>query len=148
MFEIINKSGKKRILKSLEQYGIEKIDYLLISTGKRLRAFSGIISKNELLVLLKNLNVDSVGLNFASLDDGIRLSLDAVHLLQNKINKKVVEIDDGQAEHWFRGMNLTLPEEIKDKGFIILKNKDDFIGVGKSTGKTILNYLPKERRIR
>ncbi len=148
MIEIINKSGKKRILKSLEEYGIERVDYLLLSSGKKIRAFSGIISRDELLVILKNINVDSIGLNFASLDNGVRLSLDAVHLLQDKLNKKIVEIDDRQAEHWFKGMNLSLLKEIEDKGFIILKNGDDFIGVGKSTGKTILNFLPKERRIK
>jgi NOL1/NOP2/fmu family ribosome biogenesis protein len=34
------------------------------------------------------------------------------------------------------------------KGFKILKFKDDFIGCGKSTGREIKNFLPKERRIK
>lgn len=157
MFElkILDKSKKKVILHKLENYGISKLNYLFLQTNSKLRIFSGILSKDELLTWMRNLRVDNIGLYFASLEDGLRMSIDAVHLLGSQINKNILEIDDIQAENWFHGHELSIDELKKtckldglEEGFIILKNKDDFIGVGKLSKAKILNYMPKERRIK
>lgn len=146
-FEILDKADKKRVLQDL-QYGIERIDYLLIKAGHRLRIFSGMLSKNELIDWLRNIKIDNIGLYFASLEEGLRMNIDAVHLLSKQINQNIAEVSDEQAERWFRG-NEIQAENIKAKeGFIILKNKRDFIGVGKLSKTKILNFLPKERRIK
>lgn len=148
--EILNKAVKKKFLNELEAYGITKLDYLLLKVGSRLRIFSGMLSKDELIRLIKTLNVDNLGLYFASLKEGFRLSLDAVHILREQIKNKILELSDEEAEKWFRGINLEISNipNVNQGEFLILKNKSDFIGIGKFTGSKILNFLPKERRIR
>lgn len=153
-FEFFEKQDKKRILKELSDYGIEKIPYLIIKWGKRLRMFSGNIDKGTIISLMRELNVDSIGLYFASLENGLRLSTDAVHILSKQITKGILEIDNPQAEQWFRGKSTELNERQKKeiesfKGkFVILKNGNDFIGVGKKSFYGISNFMPKERRIK
>ena len=56
-----------------------------------------------------------------------------------------MEINDSQAEDWFKGNDLDIKAE---SAFKILKNNDEFIGCGKSTGDRITNFVPKERRIK
>jgi len=34
-----------------------------------------------------------------------------------------------------------------DKRYAILKNNNDFLGCGKSTGEKIINTIPRERRV-
>lgn len=151
-FEILDKADKKRVLQDLQQYGIERIDYLLIRAGHRLRIFSGMLSKNELIDWLRNIKIDNIGLYFASLQDGLRMNIDAVHLLSQQIKNNILEVSDAEAEKWFRGDEISLDninyEKNLEEGFIILKNREDFIGVGKLSNTKILNFLPKERRIK
>lgn len=157
MFElkILDKSKKKTILNELENYGIGKLNYLFLRTNSKLRIFSGLISKDELLAWMRDIRVDNIGLYFASLENGLRMSLDAVHLLAAQVSKNILEIDDIQAEKWFHGHELSIDELKKTceldglkEGFIIIKNKGDFIGVGKLSRTKILNFMPKERRIK
>ena len=146
--QIIHSAEKKKILEQLEsQFGINKLPYLLLQFGKeKIRAFSGSLSSQELLILDKNLRIETVGLYFAKQqEDGLRLSLDALHFLKNQITKNILDINNEQAESWFRGEDLLIKT---DKGFKILKNTEDFIGCGKSTGEKITNFMPKERRVK
>ena len=100
----------------------------------------------------------------------IRLSLDALHLLKNQITKNIIEITKEQKDNWFRGEDILVnnknqtkeietsknlgalgkEEEEKfgkeERGFRVIKYKDDLIGTGKLTEGRITNYLPKERR--
>ena len=147
---VLDKADKKKSLQELAPYGIESLDYLLIHAGHRLRIFSGLLSKHELIRLMQSVHVDNLGLYFASLKEGFRLHLDAVHLLKEQLKERIVILNDNSAAQWFRGEPLDVTENLSfPKGsFVLLKNGDDFIGIGKFTGDKILNFLPKERLIR
>ena len=148
--KVLDKADKKRILEEMEPYGVEKLNYLLIKAGHRIRIFSGNISKKELIWLFHNVRIDNLGLYLASLKDGFRLNLDSVHILKHDIKGKLLEVNDEDSEKWFRGENLEA-ENVKDfkaGEFLLIKNSGDFIGSGKFTGSKILNFLPKERLIR
>jgi len=153
-FEVLDKEKKKKILKNLEVYGIENLPYLIIKWGKRFRIFTGSIDKESIFTLFKELNVDSIGLYFASDEKGFRLSTDAMHLLSSQIKNGIIEVDEEQAEQWFLGNEILLNEEQKKEAesfngeFLILRNKEDLIGVGKKSLKGIANFLPKERRVK
>jgi NOL1/NOP2/fmu family ribosome biogenesis protein len=73
------------------------------------------------------------------------LTFDALSIFKNQITKNIIEIDDKNAEEWLRGNDLQIKS---DRGFKILKNNNEFIGCGKSTGEKITNFVPKERRIK
>src|SRR4030042_6448003 len=146
--KILRSSEKKRILKQLnEQFGIEKMLHLLLRFGKeKIRAFSGSLSADELITLDTYLRVESAGVYIAKQqEDGIRLTVDGVSLFKEQITKNILELTEEKAQEWFKGQDLLIQ---LDKNFKILKYKDELIGCGKSTGERIVNFMPKERRIK
>lgn len=146
--KFIKSSEKRQILKELnEQFGISELPYLLFWTGsEKIRAFSGSLSKDEIMTLKSIVPVELIGSYLLKKESDWRLSLDATILLKNQISKNIIEISDEQSEAWIRGFDLNIKYE--DKCSIIIKHGNDFIGCGKSNGEKIFNYVPKERRIR
>ncbi len=145
----IKSSEKKRIAKQLNaQFGIEKIPYLLIESGKeKIRAFSGNLSKEEIMQLTKTTLIETIGAYFINRSNELRLTIDAIHLLKDQITKNIVEINDIQINEWLKGNNIIVNNNIQT-GPVILKYKDELVCYGKSDGLKILNYLPKERRVK
>jgi len=142
------KSNEKRdILKQLnEQFGIEELNYLLIESGReKLRAFSGTLSKDEISKINQITNIELIGTYFIKKEGELRLSFDAPLILRNQIKNNMIEINDSQFEAWIRGNDIQIDSAV---GIYIVKYKDDFIGCGKSNGKTLFNFVPKDRRLK
>lgn len=147
-YKFIKSSEKKDILKELnEQFGITEIPYLLIESGKeKIRAFSGSLSKEEIMKIGEIANVEGVGFYFLKKEEtGIRPSFEGLIMLKEQITKNILDIDDKQLEQWIRGhdLEITVPQ-----GVYAIRCKSDFFGCGKSNGIKIFNYVPKERRIK
>jgi NOL1/NOP2/fmu family ribosome biogenesis protein len=146
--EIIHSSEKKQILKQLnEQFGIEQVPQALLKFGKeKIRMYSGNLTADELKVLDNTLRIENIGLYFIKKENELlRINLDALTVLNNQIKKNILDINDEQTKQWFMGQDL----EIKsDNAYKILRNNNQFIGCGKSTGDRIVNFMPKERRIK
>ena len=145
--KILNKSEKNKIIEKLEKYGINKIPYLLIQTGReKIRAFSGNLSKEEIIILNRLINIESIGLYFAKFHGtDLRLSIDACHILKSQINKKIIKLTDKQAQEYLEGKTVEIKQKLKND-FYILKHNLDILGMAKITENIIKNYLPKERR--
>ncbi|MFA5174213.1 MAG: hypothetical protein WC438_03455 [Candidatus Pacearchaeota archaeon] len=144
----LSSSDKKNILKQLnEQYGITEIPYLLLQFGQeKIRIYSGNLSKEELGLLDNNLRIENIGAYLLTQQqDGLRLSFDAVQLFRNQITKNILEINNQQTLEWLKGFDLDIKT---DKNFKVIKNNNEFLGIGKSTGEKITNFIPKERRIK
>jgi len=145
----IKSSEKKKIVEQLNsQFGIEQLNYLLIETGKeKIRAFSGTLSKEEILELAKIANIEIIGLYSINKEheNDLRLTLDALHLLKDQISKNIIEINSDQFHKWIRGHDLDITTQ---KGAVIIKYMNDFVGCGKSNSEKIFNYVPKDRRLR
>ena len=147
--EILKKTEKEKIREQLEkQFGISKLPYLFTKNSKdKIRGFTGNLSKEEILRLARETNMEVLGLYlFKDEKDGIRLSIDACHALKDEIKKNIIELNDAQALEWFKGHDLDIKSD--DKGYKILKYKDDFIGCGKLSQSRLVNFVPKERRIK
>lgn len=147
----LTRAEKNKILEQLnEQFGIEKLPYLLVKLGKdKIRAYSGSLSREELSALARAVNIELAGIYLCRIEQGnVRISHDSVSLLKNQISKNIIELSDSEADNWLHGQDIELPSEIKEKGFVILKHKEYIIGTGKSNGKIIFNFVPKERRIK
>ena len=139
---------KKEIEQQLnERFGIQELNFMLIETGReKIRGFSGSFTKEELIDLSESINIELLGTYLIKTEGDLRLSFDALHLLQDQITKNIFEINDQQYELWMRGHDLM---DVKtEKGTLVIKYKNDFIGCGKSNGEKISNYVPKERRLR
>ncbi|MDP6845980.1 MAG: hypothetical protein QF460_03425 [Candidatus Nanoarchaeia archaeon] len=144
------KSGeKKRLLKELqEQFGIEKLDsWILVETGKKkIRGFSGNMTREEIKELSEISNLELLGTYLVRKETNVlRLGFDATQILKDKIKKNIFELDDSQLDSWMNGNNLN---EKVEKGIYVLRHADDFVGCGISNGEKIINFVPKERRIR
>ena len=145
---ILSPAERKKVLKKLnELYGVEKLNYLLLKFGKdKLRLYSGSLTQDDLYKLKHTLRLENVGIYFAREDrDEIRLTFDSLFLFENEIRKNILDIDDEQLKEWMKGNELAISG---DKGFVIIRNKGNLYGTGKSTGEKITNYVPRERRIR
>ena len=148
-FQILNKKEKEKIIEKLgEQFGISEIPYMLIQTGKeKLRISSINLSLDEIKKLSQIVNIEIIGLYFATIvNDEIRLSIDATHIFKQQITKNIVEITDKEKDEWLRGQDLQ--RKNIERGFAIIKYKDDFLGTGKLSQDKIGNFVPKERRIK
>jgi NOL1/NOP2/fmu family ribosome biogenesis protein len=151
---IITKQEKEKIIESLKYYGINEVPLVLIETSPgRIRGYSGEINEEDIKNIGEIATIEVAGLYmFNNFDGEIRLSIDAIHLLKGQITKNIIEIDDKEAEEWMKGQDLILTDELKqrlkkeEKGFKIIKNKEDFLGCCKLLDNRIVNYLPKERR--
>ena len=76
--------------------------------------------------------------------ENIRLSFDATSVLGVKEN--ILEVSDEQALEWLKGQDIQSNEDLK--GVIAIKNKGNFLGVGKAGQGRITNFVPKDRRLR
>ncbi|MEM4279871.1 MAG: hypothetical protein QXP28_05490 [Archaeoglobaceae archaeon] len=87
----------------------------------------------------------SEGLYFGKIEkDGLRLSIEGSFIVGRVAKKGVVKIGEEEAMKWLRGEDLEIPY----RGYCILKWRDYFLGCGKGNGKKILNFVPKDRRLR
>jgi NOL1/NOP2/fmu family ribosome biogenesis protein len=139
---------KRRIIEELNaQFGISELPFLLIETGKeKVRGFTGHLSKEEIMQIGKLAPVEGIGA-YLLRKEGVewRLSFDALHLLKEQITKNIFEINEQQLNEWIRGNDLDIQAPA---GILVISYKGDFIGSAKSTGTKLLNYVPKERRLR
>ena len=144
----LNSQEKKKVLAELEEiYGLKDLPSLLIETGKKkIRGFSGDLTKEELIELSKIVHIELIGMYLISKKDDVpRINFDAISLLKEQIIKSIVEIDLGQLNKWIRGYDLDIMVE---RGVVILKCGDELVGLGKSNGEKIFNYIPKERKLK
>jgi NOL1/NOP2/fmu family ribosome biogenesis protein len=147
-YKFVRSAEKKKMISELsDRFGITDVPYLLIESGtEKVRAFSGSLSKEEILALAEMARVEGVGFYFLKKEiTGIRLSFDATQVLKDQITKNIVDIDEKQFQMWIRGYDL----EIKmPRGVYVIRHKGDFLGCGKSNEEKIFNHVPKERRIK
>jgi len=155
--QILDKTKKKKFIERVSYLGVEKFNYLLISSGaEKIRAYSGSLSVDEIIRIWTEMRVESIGLYFGKeVGQETRLTVDAMHLLKDQITKNIVELEKEQEHQWFLGKDIQLTEEqkitYKDmKGFVAVRSQGDFVGTGKlSDNKALLsNFLPKERRVK
>lgn len=161
IFQFIDKSKKKKFIDGISNFGISKIDDILIKWGsERIRDYSGTLSREDFGALVAITPIEGIGLYVGrdSIDKktGVheyRLSLDSVHLWKDKINDSILDLDEDQEKEWFLGNDIALRiEQVNSlSGFVVIRSmKDkDFIGIGKLGANNILyNFLPKERRVK
>ena len=144
--KILNSREIKEIYAMIEgQWGAKlKLDYGFLKNSKN-RIF--IISNDISKIDLSKLRLNSVGMYFCEIDSkGIRLSIEGSQLVGQKAIKNIVELNEDETKKWFKGEDLE--KECRDCiGFVILKNKNDFLGTGKYSNGRILNYVGKSRRV-
>jgi len=106
-----------------------------------------IISRDLAKVDTSKLRINVAGLYFADIsDNSVRLSIEGSQIIGPKCTKNTITLDEKQAQEWLRGVDVDI--DYADKGFVLMKYEDDFVGSGKAVEKKILNYVPKNRRLK
>lgn len=144
-FKILNKKESSRILDRIkEQFGIKelKLDYGFIESKEKIY----IISKSLGKIDYKQLRINNIGLYFCSLEkNGIRLSIEGSQLIGKKATRNVIDIMDEELVYWMNGESLVRKNVF---GYVLIKHNNDFLGCGYAKDGLIINYIPKERRIK
>jgi len=147
--KILNTKEKHKIEDKLdEQFGIKKIPGILIRRGaEKLFLFTGDFHVSKIHQLENEIPIERLGVYFAKfVNDDIKLSIEGVQFMKDQITKNIYELNDSQTAMWMEGQDLQI--QTGQKGFIILKNGEDFLGSGKASEEKIGNYIPKSRRLK
>ena len=144
--KFLNKKEIGRILNKIkEQFGIKKLDFDYgILQNKQGKIF--LISKDINKIDLSKLRINELGLYIARLDKGLRLTIEGSQLFGRNATKNVYEVNGEEANSWLQGNEIDCSKEFN--GFVIVKYKDNYLGSGKCKNNKILNFIPKERRIK
>ncbi len=145
--KILNTREKKDILKTIkEQWGAELKTDLVFLLNSKFKLY--LMSKDFAKLDESSLHIDKIGMYFGEVmkNKEIRLSIEGSQMVGPIAKKNVVEVSDGEAKVWLHGNNI-IRKNIKESGFVIIKNNDDFIGCGRVKEEEILNLIPKTRRI-
>ena len=106
-----------------------------------------IVNKEMANYDLSSLRINSVGIYFGEYSNSeLRLSIEGSQIVGGNAKKNVLELSDSDARKWLKGEELQIDAD--SKGFALIKNKNDFLGCGKLVGTKLINYVPKNRRIK
>jgi len=147
--KILNHEEKKEIEEKLnQQFGIKNIPGMIVMLGKeRLFLFTGNLDENKIQKLKKITVLERIGIYLGKEIRGeIRLSIEGSQILKKQITRNIFEMNKEQTEKWMQGSQLNI--KTKNRGFLIMKYKNNFMGTGKASEDKIGNFIPKNRRLK
>lgn len=111
-----------------------------------------LINKEAATLPYDNLRVNNIGLYVAQVErDVVRLSIEGSQILGKTAKKNIVVLNDKQVNEWIRGEDVILTDEQKidlERGFVIIKHKNDFYGSGRLDETKLTNFVSKPRRLK
>lgn len=141
-----SKEVKELKRKLLDQFGYENDfhEYAFSITDKN-KIY--MVNRDVEKIDFNALRLQIIGLYFCE-DYGteLRLSIEGSQIIGPKATKNVIELEKKQSREWLKGFDLEFIGSIKQ--FVIIKSNDEYLGCGKIKENKLLNYVPKERRIR
>ena len=143
--KILNTREIKKILELIKkqwQADFNKNHAFLMNNKNKIFLVNRDISRID----LNSIRINNIGMYFGELNKGmLRLSIEGSQLIGPLAKKNILELNDVEARDYLKGADLD--KKTKERGFLIIKHNDDFLGTGKANGEKIFNYTPKERRI-
>jgi len=144
--KILNTRDVKKIHEQLnKQFGYKKkLDYAFLKSA---RGRIYLVTRDIAEINFEELNIDTVGFYFATEDDSgeLRLTIEGSQLVGPNAKHNVLELSDGLFKLWFAGHDIETKEELK--GYVIIKNNNDYYSCGRIVNGTLRNFVPKTRRI-
>lgn len=141
-----SKDIKKIYVQLEKQWGFSgTLDYLFFVSNKN-KIY--IVNKELAQVDASKLRVNTFGLYFGEImkNNDIRLSIEGAQLVGPHATKNVVALDNEALRHWMYGEDVALKTDAG--GYVILMYEKYIVGCGYVRDGTILNYVPKNRRIK
>ncbi len=143
--KILNSKEVKRIVRELDEiYGSDLKKDCVFFQNNDGKIF--ILSKKFGELDEKALRINNLGMYLGKFEkDGIRLSIEGAQLIDAK--KNIFELNDASVHSWICGEDLVVGNQ-ELKHYLIMKNGNDVYGVGKYKEGRIMNYTPKDRRVK
>ncbi len=137
----------KRIVQLLnKQWGFTgALDYIWFQNNKR-RLY--IVNKDFALLDQTKLRISTIGLYFGeiTLKGDLRLSIEGSQIIGPDASRQILELNDEQLLHWLHGDDVAVEANLH--GFYLLMHNDYFLGCGSCKDGTLVNFVPKNRRIK
>ena len=147
--KILNSKEKKQIFKIMKEQWDTDTDILRNFAFIKKPSGKIFISNIEAASLEQELDlkVYSIGNYFAKEEkESLRMSIEGSQIIGPNSKKNVIDLSKEQIEEWIMGNNVTIPKNFK--GYCLVKNLNDFFGCGIAKEGTLLNHIPKTRRIK
>ena len=146
---VLNAKEKKKIRGILsDQWGIVDTREFEMLQNEKGRIY--IANRSIENVDWNKLRINSIGSYFGEMLDGkMRLSIEGSQLMGPIAKKNVIELSSQDARLWLKGYDLAQGMYQGEIGaFMLVRHQNDFLGTTKYTTTKLLNYVPKERRIK
>jgi len=141
--KILNSKEKNIIFNKLkEHFGIKelRLDYVFFKNNEgKIFLLNNDVSKLD----LDKLKINSLGVYFGVFENSFRLSIEGTQLVGDRASKNIIELED--PTKWLEGNDVNIES---DNGLKIVKSGRDFLGTGQLKNGVLINYIPKERRIK
>ncbi len=144
MLKSFSNKEKKLLLKQLQdQFDFSgKLDYsLFINQDKKIFIFN-----KDAEINFSKIKANSLGLYFANLKNELRLTIEGSQIIGPYSKKNILEVNEDQLQDWIHGRDMETDK--KFEGFVLIRNKNDFYGTGRYKEGKMLNFVPKERRLK
>ena len=142
--EELSKKQVRLIIEGLgDYYGIKnlKMDFIFLKDGK-----NKVHLINKEYKLLNHARINEAGLYFINISKDLRLSIEGAQIIGRLATKNIYDLSDEDLTDWLRGFDIETGDN--HQGYKLMKNNDDFYGVGYFKDNKIRNFIPKSRRIK
>lgn len=141
---ILNRKEAKELIAIIEERWKCKLDwldkcYMVLTEKNNIHLINREIERIE----LNTFRINTLGLYIGEIKNKtIRLSIEGSQLVPATTN--TIELDREQAKQWLKGEDLKITG---NTGFVIIKHNKDTLGCGNLKEGTLLNFVPKARRL-
>ena len=137
----------KQLMKRVnEQWGADLTDFFQEFAFFKNKEKIFLVTRNIAEIPFEKLRLNNAGMYvIEDRNNELRLSVEGSQLLGKKATKNIVELNKEEIVEWLKGNDFEKKGD--NKGFVIIKYKDDFFGSGKFKENRLLNFLPKIRRL-
>ncbi len=143
MWEILDQKELARLKRRLlERYGIAEVPHVIVRSGKRkYRA-----ATKEAIEIMKAWLVGVYIMKETPF--GLMLSIEGTQLLGPLAKKNVFEISQEMIDGWMRGEDIEIGARNElERGLVIIRCGNLYLGSGLYDGQRIKNLLPKARKV-
>lgn len=144
MWKILTSKEIRAVQAQLEeQFGFSgKLDYAFI---QNMQGNLYAVVRDVSLIDWQKLPVRMMGNYFAEQKKGIRLSIEGSQIVGPRATKQIIDLSKEETMRWLKGHDLPTDSELQ--GLVLVKHGNDFMGCGTVKEKSLLNFVPKIRRL-
>ena len=147
--KVLNKKEIRGIAEKINSAYDSNVDFsefVVLITSKENKIW--LASRKAFEINLEELKINSIGLYFGREDKGkIRLSIEGAQIVGKTAKKNICEIEN--VWDFLRGFDVTPTKKIdcKENQYVLVKYKEDTLGVAKLQDGVLKSVLPKARKI-